>query len=129
MTAEILNFSQIIPLRLLGFPRPVETPFWETVAIFSGMILALYLIYFLIAYFTTTFTFKVPLRVLTDEDRPVPVSPFLFPESKVGVVNFSAKKSKWSLKVVAIVLVLFMLTIPMAKLLTPIESFFNGFYY
>jgi len=129
MTTEFLNFSQIIFLRLLGLPGPEEPPFLELVAIFSGMIFALYLIYFLIAYFTTTFRLKVPLKVLTDEDRPVPVSPFLFSESKIGEVNFSAKKSKWALRIIAIILILFMLITPMAQLLSPIESFFNGVYY
>ena len=129
MTTEILNFSQIIPLRLIGFYEPWNPPFLELVAIFSGMILALYLIYLFIGYFTTDFSFKVPLRVLTDEDKPVPVSPFLFPEGQMGAVYFSAKKNNWFLKVVAIILILFLLTVPMTSLLSPIELFFNGFYY
>jgi len=127
MTTEILNFSQIVPLRFLHFPEPLDPPFLELVVTFSGMILALYLIYLFIGYFTTNFSFNVPLRVLTDEDGPTPVSPFLFSEDRMGAVQFSAKKNKWYLKVVAVILILFLLIIPMAELLPAMESFFYYF--
>jgi hypothetical protein len=127
MAAEILVFSQIHPLRLIGFYEPSYPPLMELAAIFSGMIVALYLIYLFIGYFTTNFSFKVPLKVLTDEDRPVPVSPFLFSEDQLGDVRFSAKKNKLLLQIVAIILILFLLIIPMGELLLPPESFFYFF--
>ena len=127
MYAEFFNFSQIIPLRIVGFHEPLDPPFMELVAIFSGMILALYLIYLFIGYFTTNFSFKVPLKVLSDADRPEPTSPFLFSEDRMGTVHFSAKKNKPYVKAVAIILILFLLVIPMTELLPPMESFFYFF--
>ena len=127
MSVEFFNFSRIIPLRVVGFHEPLDPPFIELAAIFSGMILALYLIYLLIGYFTTTFSFKVPLKVLTDADRPEPVSPFLFTEDRMGTVHFTAKKNKLISQVVAIMLIPLLLFIPMAELLPPLESFLYFF--